>query len=52
MPTAVNIGHDRNNALLFALAERADVIIDFSAANFPLVHVRTLTEYFQTPQIK
>lgn len=31
MPAAVNIAYDQSHPMLFALAERADVIIDFSA---------------------
>jgi len=49
MPAAVNVGHDRNHALLFALAERADLIVDFSTANFPSGTVITMRNDAATP---
>jgi spore coat protein A len=49
LPTTVNIGHDKTNSLLFALAERADVIIDFSTANFPAGTVITMRNDAPTP---
>lgn len=49
MPLAVSIGHNRSNALLLALAERADVIIDFSAVNFPAGTTITMRNDAPTP---
>ncbi len=49
MPASVNIAHDRDHALLFALAERADVVIDFSALNFPAGAVITMRNDAPTP---
>jgi len=47
LPVSVNIGDNPNNPLLFALAERADVIIDFS--KFPAGTSITMRNNARTP---